>query len=80
MVVKKIIIGGLILIIVLFLYGYFKGYTQYHEGVSLFEIAITMSTLNPISEKGYVLYMRSNENVTTHVNNFTRSYKGYRSR
>lgn len=76
---KKVIIGILIFIVVLFFYGYFKGYSQYHEGVSLLEISITMSTLNPISEKGYVLYMRSNEVVMDAVDDFLESYNEIKS-
>lgn len=72
--IKKIIIGILIVVIVLFLYGYFKGVVQYNRGVSLFEISVTMNSLNPISEQGYIMYMRSNENVMNHVNDFLNKY------
>lgn len=75
--IKKIIIGILIVVIVLFFYGYFKGVSQYNRGVSLFEISITMSSLNPISEQGYIMYMRSNENVMNHVNDFLDKYGDY---
>ena len=54
---KKIIIGVLIVLAALWLYGFARGMIDAHKGVSLLTISMRYDGLNPISAHGYKTYI-----------------------
>lgn len=57
LIVVVVILGGM------FANGVYTAYSQLNRGVSLLEIAFTYNSMNPISQYGYTLVLRSSPEV-----------------
>ncbi|BEM10512.1 MULTISPECIES: hypothetical protein [Serratia] len=76
---KKIILGIIAIVVVLFLYGVYKAKSQLSDGVSLFEIGVTYQSMNPVSQYGYQWVMRNDSDVLSAVKKMNESYEKLKS-
>lgn len=76
---KKIIVGIIAVVIVLFLYGVYIAKSQLSNGVSLFQVAVTYHSMNPVSQYGYQWVMRNDSGMLGAVQKMNESYEKLKS-
>ena len=64
---KKIILGVVIIIAVLLLYGVYIAKSQLSNGVSLLQVGATYYSMNPVSQYGYKWVMNNDSGVVIAV-------------
>ncbi|AEC02520.1 hypothetical protein [Parasphaerochaeta coccoides] len=70
-----LIIGAILLS--LYGYGYYKASNQVKNGtLNLITLAMTYDSLNPISQKGYIKYIKDNTDAPARINSFFEGFPG----
>lgn len=71
-VVLGVVVGLVLLYALLLSFGVFKACIDFSNGISLLELSFRLdNSMNPISERGYKMYMRNNEIVQRAISSFS---------
>jgi hypothetical protein len=71
--IKKICITIIVVFLLLIGYGAWVGADQNQRGVSLFQVAYTYNSMNPISRIGYTFMLKKNRALVERAGEFRRS-------
>lgn len=77
---KQIILGIIAVVVILFYYGFYTAKSQLNNGVSLFQVAITYHSMNPVSQLGYELVIGNDPGMINAVKKMNESYERVKSK
>ena len=75
----KWIIAAMVIVGAMFFYGVIEAKSQLKEGVSLFQVAATYNSLNPISQYGYQWVMKNDSGVNDAVIKMNKAFDDLKS-
>lgn len=75
----KWIIAVVVILGSLFFYGVIKAKSQLSDGVSLFQVAATYNSLNPVSQYGYQWVMKNDSGVNNAVIKMNKAFDDLKS-
>ena len=65
---KKLILIVIIVLVVLWGYGFIRANIDVSNGISLFEVAMISRGMNPIARRGYLTYFKNNTDLMSRLN------------